>query len=85
MNSGITLNDRRDLLVSGVKSVESITDSEIVIFTEDGDLIIKGKELIPDEFDPASGMFRVNGQIDELGYRGGTRHLPDNLISRLFR
>ena len=85
MNSSITVNDRSDLLVSGVKSVESITDTEIVIFTDDGDLVIKGGSLESDEFDPASAVFRARGRIDALTYRTGKRHLSDNIISRLFK
>ncbi len=85
MNSSITINDRGSLLVSGVKSVESVTDSEIAIFTEEGDLIIRGHELVSEEFDPGSGVFRVNGRIDGVSYRTEKRHLPDNFISRLFR
>ena len=85
MNSSITVNDRSDLLVSGVMSVESITNTEIVIFTGDGDLVIKGRSLESDEFDPASAVFRAKGRIDTLSYRTEKRHLPDNIISRLFK
>ena len=85
MNSSVTINDRGSLLVSGVKSVESVTDSEIAVFTEQGDLVIKGSGLVSEEFDPGSGIFRANGRIDAVSYRMGKRHLPDNIISRLFR
>ena len=85
MNSSITINDRETTVITGVKSVESITESEIFVFTENGDLIIRGRELQSEEFDPADGIFRINGRIDSISYTTEKYHLSDNLISRLFR
>ncbi len=85
MNSSITVNDRETAIITGVKSVESMTDTEISVFTEKGDLLICGESLQPDEFDPHSGVFTVHGRIDRLSWLTEKHHLPDNLISRLFR
>lgn len=85
MNSSITVNDREITVVTGVKSVESVKDNEIFLFTEKGDLIIKGRGLVSDEFDPASGIFRITGRVDQFTYTTDKHHLPDNLITRLFR
>ena len=85
MNSSVTVNDRETLIASGVKSVESVTDTEIFVFTSKGDLLICGEGLVPDEFDPRSGIFTVHGRIDRVSYLTGKYHLPDNIISRLLR
>ena len=85
MNSSITVNDRELTVVTGVKSVGSVTDTEISLFTEKGDLIINGRGLSSDEFDPASGIVRISGRVDRFAYTTDKHHLPDNLISRLFR
>lgn len=85
MNSSITINDRRSAVFTGVKTVESITDTEIFIFTELGDLLIKGNGLQSDEFDPKNGIFRIQGHIDSLSYLTEKYHLSDNFISRLFK
>lgn len=85
MNSSITVNDRGTAVVTGVKSVESITETEIFIFTELGDLLIKGQGMQSDEFDPGSGIFRLTGHIDSLTYLTEKYHLSDNFISRLFK
>ena len=61
--------------------MESITDTEIFIFTGLGDLLIKGQGLQGDEFDPKSGIFRFRGHIDSLSYL--TEKYP--FISRLFK
>ena len=85
MNSSITVNDRENITVTGVHSVDMITDGEVCVFTEKGDLVIRGSRLEADEFDPASGILRVNGHIDSFCYKTEKRHLPDNIISKLFR
>ena len=85
MNSSITINDRELALITGVRSVEKLTDSEIFLYTEKGDLLIKGEQLVSDEFDPAGGIFRIRGKIISLSYTTEKYHLSDNFISRLFR
>ncbi|MBQ3841997.1 MAG: hypothetical protein II820_04825 [Ruminiclostridium sp.] len=85
MNSSITLNDRESLTVTGVNSVDMITDGEVCVFTEKGDLVIKGSRLEAEKFDPSSGILRVNGHIDSFCYKTEKRHLPDNIIAKLFR
>ena len=85
MNSSITVNDRENITVTGVNSVDMITEGEVCVFTEKGDLVIKGSCLEADEFDPASGILRINGHIDSFCYKTEKRHLPDNLIAKLFR
>lgn len=85
MNSSITLNERNSGIITGVKSVESITDTEISVFTELGDLLIKGNALESDEFDPDSGIYRFRGHIDSVVYLTEKYHLSDNFISRLFK
>ena len=85
MNSSITVNDRESAVLTGVKSVESITGTEIFIYTEHGDLLIKGQDMQSEEFDPGSGIFRITGHIDSLSYLTEKYHLSDNFISRLFK
>lgn len=85
MNSSITVNDRETAVITGVKSVERITDTEIFLFTGLGDLLIKGERLESGEFDPKSGIYRLRGHIDSLSYLTEKYHLPDNFISRLFK
>ena len=85
MNSSITIDERKRMIISGVKSVEGITDTLVSVFTEQGDLVIKGSGLETEEFDPEGGILRIKGRIDGLSYTTDKRHLSDNIISRLFR
>ena len=68
-----------------MKSVELVTDTNVNIFTEQGDLCVYGSGLETDEFDPASGTLRISGRIDSVSYTTEKRHLPENIITKLFR
>ena len=85
MNSSITIDDRRKLLISGVISVELVTDTNVGLYTEQGDLTVRGSGLETDEFDPASGIIRIRGRIDSVSYTTEKRHLPENILTKLFR
>ena len=85
MNNCITIDDRERMIISGVKTVVSVTDELISLYTENGDLIVKGGEFEAEEFDPASGIFRVSGRIDSLSFMTEKYHLSDNFLTRLFR
>ena len=44
-NHGITLADRKNVLVTGVKKIENFDDQEFLMETTMGLLLIKGEEL----------------------------------------
>lgn len=84
-NQIITLENRKRLTVSDVKSVVSFTDNEVRLFTENGDLTVKGDSFIPEEYDNTSGEFSLCGKISSICFTTDKKHLPDNFISKLFR
>lgn len=84
MNSYITIENREKLTISDAVSVTSITDAEAKLYTESGDIVIKGSGLHADEFS-ADGKFVIEGHIISLAFATEKHHLPDNIISRLFR
>lgn len=84
-NQIITLENRKRLTVSDVKSVESFTDNEVKLYTENGDLTVKGESFTPEGFDNVSGDFSLCGKVSSLTFTTDKKHLPDNFISRLFR
>ena len=44
-NHSITLNERKNIVISGVKKIESFDKEEFLLETNMGFIIIKGKEL----------------------------------------
>ena len=86
MNRHIVIIENRDYTsISGVKKADSFSTEEIAIYTEQGDLLIKGSELMVEEFNENSGEIKINGKLNSLSYLSDKRHIPDNFLSRLFR
>ncbi|MGN0617459.1 MAG: YabP/YqfC family sporulation protein [Ruminiclostridium sp.] len=81
----IIIEDRKIIRISGVKSVEKFTEEDIFLFTEKGDLVIKGDTLEVKEFDTERGNIFITGNMNTLTFTTDKYHLPDNFISRLFR
>ena len=65
--------------------MEKLTENEIFVFTEDGDLVIRGEGLSGGGFDPSRGVITVTGHINSLCYITEKYHMPDNFLSRLLK
>ncbi|MBQ8902684.1 MAG: YabP/YqfC family sporulation protein [Oscillospiraceae bacterium] len=81
----LVIENRNSVNLSGVKKADSFSPLEIAVYTEEGDLLIRGKELVVEEFNETKGELKINGRIDSLSYRSDKQHIPDNFLSRLFR
>jgi sporulation protein YabP len=81
----IVLQNRRKLILTGVKNVYGFTESEIFLYTTNGDLTIRGRDLQIHSVETDLGDMTVSGQIDCLRYSRGNRHEPRNIITKLFR
>lgn len=64
----ITMEDRRQLAISGVEEVESFDEREIVMRTTAGTLVIGGEDLSVSRLSVDSGDVSVQGEIAELRY-----------------
>lgn len=80
----ITLEDREQLVVTGVEEVESFDDSSIVMVTARGTLVVRGSDLHIEQLSLDGGQLRVEGHVESLTYEdeGGERM---GLLARLFR
>lgn len=79
----LMLEDRNRLTVSGVSDVDSFDETTVVVYTDMGELTIKGVGLHIGRLNVETGDLRVDGQVESLTYaepagRGG-------FFSRLFR
>ena len=45
LTHGITLSERKNIVISGIKKIDSFDEDEFYLETSMGDLIIKGEEL----------------------------------------
>ena len=71
----IMLEEREQLVISGVEEVESFDESTIYLTTAQGALEIQGDELHIEKLSLDGGELHVDGRIDSISYeeQGGGR------------
>lgn len=68
MPHNISLEDRRHLTVSGVSDVDSFDEQTVSVFTDLGELTIKGEDLHINRLSLEMGELVVDGEISALTY-----------------
>lgn len=80
----LILEDRHALTVSGVEDIDSFDEETVVLFTNMGELTVKGSGLHINKLSVDTGELSVEGEVHSLVYtsedtrRGG-------IFSRLFK
>lgn len=64
----LLLEDRERLTVSGVSDVDSFDETTIVVYTDMGELTIKGDNLHISRLNVETGDLKVEGTIQALTY-----------------
>lgn len=68
MPHNLVLEDRRLLTLSGVSDVDSFDEETVVVFTDLGELTIKGSDLHINRLSVEVGELTVEGKISALIY-----------------
>ena len=83
MTHNIIMEGRKNLRITGVKDIDSFTESRIILDTVMGELVIKGDDLHVVTLEAESGEFYMTGEVCSLSYTRGS--LLENPVKRLFR
>lgn len=83
----LSMSNRENINVTGVKDVLAFDVSEVLLETTYGMLSIRGKDLHVNRLTVEKGEVDVTGQIDSLTYSdvGAYKKQGESLLSRLFR
>lgn len=79
----VILEEREQLVVSGVEEVESFDESTILLTTAQGGLEIQGEGLHIETLSLDGGDLKVEGRVNALIYETQGSH-QGGLLSRLF-
>lgn len=86
MNHNITINERQNLLISGITKIDSFDNEEFLLETSAGPLGVKGKDLEIIKLDTYEGTIMIKGIIDGLTYLDSGKTKKENsMITRLFK
>jgi sporulation protein YabP len=81
----IILEDRRSLMVSGVSDVDSFDEQTVMLYTELGELTIRGSDLHMNKLNVETGDVSIEGNIASLAYQDETPRASGGFIGKLFR
>ncbi len=84
----VTMTNRRNCALNGVKDVLSFDIHEVLLETEQGMLMIKGDDLHVSRLTLDKGEVDVEGKIDSFTYSevsGSAAQRGESLLARLFR
>ena len=82
----ISLTERKNLVVSGVKKIDNFDSNEFLIETTLGYLSIKGSDLEIVKLDTYQGNVSIKGQISNLDYSdNNSKNKDESFISKLFK
>lgn len=86
-NHSINILERKNILVTGVKKIESFDDEEFLMETVMGFLVIKGEGLELLKLDTLQGNVSIKGLLKSFSYVEdmGKKDKENSIISRLFK
>ena len=86
-NHSITLNERKNLIFTGVKKIDSFDDEEFLLETNMGYIVIKGEELEIIKLDTFQGNVSIKGRVNSLIYMESSnkKEKEDGIFSKLFK
>ena len=83
----ISINERKNIVVTGVKKIDSFDDEEFLLETSMGYIVIKGSELEIIKLDTYQGNVSIKGKINSLTYMetANKKEKESSVISKLFK
>jgi len=86
-NSTVAINDRKNVVISGVKKIDSFNDEEFLLETSLGYMIIKGENLEIIKLDTYQGSVSIKGIFNNLAYiqENNKSNKDEGLFNKLFK
>ena len=84
--SSLMLESRKKLTINGVIEVINFNESQILLNTDVGTMMIRGQELKMNKLDVQNGDVIIAGKLDSFIYTNDKSKVKkDSILSRLFR
>jgi len=86
-NHAVQISERNNIIITGIKKLDSFDDTEFFAESIMGHIIIKGEGLELLKMDTFQGTLSIKGKIDSVTYLED-RHKKikaENIVARLFK
>lgn len=84
MPHSLTIEDRGKMTVTGVSDVDSFDEQTMIIYTDMGELTVRGKGLHISRLNTETGELNITGTVSALAYTDD-RAKGGGFLSRIFR
>ena len=86
-NHTVTMIERKSFVTSGVKKIENFDDTQFLLDTVMGFMLVKGEGLELIKLDTLQGTVTIKGLISSLNYleENGKRDKESSIFNRLFK
>jgi len=81
----VIMEDRRLLTVSGVSDVDSFDEHSVTVFTDMGELIVRGRDLHINRLSVELGELLLEGSIVSLSYQDTAPKSAGGFFGKVFR
>ncbi len=81
----VIMEGRKSLTISGVTDVDSFDERCIALYTQLGELVIKGRELHINSMSVETGDMTIDGDIWALNYGDKDKKNSATFLGKLFR
>ena len=85
LESAVTLNDRKSIMITGVKKIDSFNEKEFIMDTTLGPLSIKGNDLEIVKLDTYQGNLSIKGYVSSIIYKEDKKMKEESILSKLFK
>lgn len=85
-NHSVSLLERKTLVITGVKKIETFDKLHFILETTMGFIVIKGNDLELIKLDTLAGNVTIKGTIDSINYIvENKKKEEDGIFNRLFK
>ena len=81
----VTLTNRKELFIEGVKTIQSFDSSEFLIETIMGYMVIKGRGLMLGRMDNDNEELSIKGEVSAIEYVSANKDKNGGLLKKLFK
>lgn len=86
-NHSIQINERKNIVITGVKKIENFNEEEFLIETSMGFILLKGEGLSLLKLDTFQGTVSIKGKIVSFNYleENSKKLKTESVMAKLFK
>ena len=86
-NHTVTINERKNIIISGIKKIDSFDNEEFLLETTMGYMVIKGADLEIIKLDTYQGNVSIKGKVNSLTYmeNSNKKEKEESIFTKLFK